>query len=695
MKREKKDLNDYKFSKEDKSRSKKKIGTSFFGSEKFKNLKDADRELISNVVLSVLIVFLVEIICRKSISSAFYFFLDFTLEAVINCVLVFLFLSISMFCKRKLFVKFLIAFILFLLASINSAVTSFRGMPFFPYDLLSFKEAFRISSVFLSIWMEVVIVIVLVIFIIFAIDLFRRENKNKRKISKRNTLVFFITLLTYLLVVFQLTQAKIIKNIAWNPAISFEQNGFVYSFTKESILAFRKKPKGYNEKNIKAIREKLDKCVKEDKRTILKGEQRPNIVIVQLEAFMDPTRIKGVKFNKDPMPYMRNLMNDYTSGLMDVPTVGGGTARTEYEVLSGANFDYLNQGEIPYQTFLSKKASISLARDLDRDGYKTTAIHNFYQRFYNRNKGYKNLGFDKFIPLEVMTDVDYTPLSWPKDNVLIRYIDKQIKNQDKNDPAFVFTVSVQGHSKYPTTKLDMDYPVRLVDSTLNQADQNQINYYANQVKEMDTFVANLMSVVNSHKRPTVMVFYGDHLPSLDVVIRERDRVFKYSSLFVVTNNFGKAKEVIPNDFQAYQLSTLALKTAAQPYGPLNLVHAYLSKDKDYQKYLKLVQYDLLFGKKYFLKDNEKPVKVNMKISNEDLKFKKLEKSQGRVFIYGDGFNRNTNVYVDGKKVDAKYHNINEIEITDKLEKGNKEVYLEIEDNNGDFIQRTQGIMFEF
>ncbi len=52
---------------------------------------------------------------------------------------------------------------------------------------------------------------------------------------------------------------------------------------------------------------------------------------------MDPTRIKGVKFNKDPMPYMRNLMNDYTSGLMDVPTVGGGTARTEYEVLSGAN----------------------------------------------------------------------------------------------------------------------------------------------------------------------------------------------------------------------------------------------------------------------------------------------------------------------------------------------------------------------
>src|SRR3712207_7888048 len=80
-------------------------------------------------------------------------------------------------------------------------------------------------------------------------------------------------------------------------------------------------------------------------------------MVVQLEAFMDPTKIKNVEFDKDPMPNMRRLMKNYTSGYVNVPVTGGGTARTEYEILSGANFDYLNPGEIPYQTFLSEKRS--------------------------------------------------------------------------------------------------------------------------------------------------------------------------------------------------------------------------------------------------------------------------------------------------------------------------------------------------
>ncbi|SEN64473.1 Phosphoglycerol transferase MdoB [Peptostreptococcus russellii] len=682
-------------------RSKRRVSAGALKNKTIKKKKYENRELLFNIVYSFLILIIVESIARQSVAKAFYFFADFPIEAIVNYVLIFLIFSAAMFFRRRVFFKSLITFTLLVLSSISAILMKLRGMPLFPYDILSFKEAIKISSVFLNIRFEIVVIVLIIVFSIFAIILFKKEGKRNRFIGKRNLIVFIVTLTVYTVAVPQLNNAKIISAMAWNPGASFEKNGFVYSFARESVLAVRRKPKGYNEKNIDEIRSKLDKEVKKDKREILKGNSRPNIIVVQLEAFMDPTRIKGVKFDKDPMPNMRRLMKNYTSGLMNVPVTGGGTARTEYEVLSGANFNYLNQGEIPYQTFLAEKPSISLANDLDRSGYRSIAIHNFYQRFYNRNKGLENLGFDKFIPLDVMTNVEYNPTYWPKDKILTKYIDEQLDDKDipesgkENKPAFIFTISTQGHSKYPMTKLDIEYPIKLVDCKLPIKDQNQITYYANQVKEMDDFVGKLIEDVNKSKKPAVVVLYGDHLPALDIIRREQAGVDKFESLFVVANNFGKKKESIPKDFQAYELSTLALQTAGQPYGPLNMIHAYFKNNKDYQDYLKLVQYDLLFGKRYFLKANEVPKSKKMEVANKDLKLDKIEQRAGDFFILGEGFNRNTEVYIDGKKVESDYYNDKTIRLYDNFYTGKKEVFLRINDNNGNPIQETKKIKFDF
>lgn len=682
-------------------RSKRRVFTGVLKNRALKKKKYENKELIFNIVYSFFILVIVESICRQSLAKAFYFFADFQIEAIVNYILIFLFFSTTMFFRRRVFFKSLITFILLLLSCISAILMRLRGMPLLPYDVLSFKEAIKISSVFLNIRFEIVVVVLVVVFLIFAIVLFKKESKRNRFIGKRNLIVFLVILTTYVVVVPQLNSAKIISTMAWNPGASFEKNGFVYSFARESVLAFRRKPKGYNEKKIKEIRNRLDKYVKEDKREILKGDSRPNIIVVQLEAFMDPTRIKGVKFSEDPMPNMRKLMKNYTSGLMNVPVTGGGTARTEYEVLSGANFNYLNQGEIPYQTFLSEKPSISLAMDLERNGYRSVAIHNFYQRFYNRNKGLENLGFDKFIPLDLMTNVEYNPTYWPKDKILTKYIDEQIAGNDipeggkNNKPSFIFTISTQGHSKYPMTKLDMKYPIKLIDCKLASQDQNQIMYYASQVKEMDEFVGKLIDDVNKSKKPTVVVLYGDHLPALDIIRRDQAGVDKYESLFVVANNFGKKKESIPKDFQSNELSTLALKTAGQAYGSLNMIHAYLKNDKNYQEYLKLVQYDILFGKRYFLKNDELPKKKKMEVASKDLKLEKIEQRAGDFFILGEGFNRNTEVYIDGKKVESDYYNDKTIRLYDNFYSGKKEIFLRINDNNGNPIQETKKIKFKF
>lgn len=658
-------------------------------------------ELVFNILFSFIMLVAVESIARKSVLKAFYFMADCPIEAIVNYVLIFIIFSAAMFFRRKVFFRTIIAFVILMLSLISSVLMTLRGMPLFPYDMLSFKEAIKIAGVFLNIRFEIVIVAIIIAFLVLAILLFMKEGKKDRHIGKRNFIVFLVVLTTYLVAVPQLNNAKIISTMAWNPGASFEKNGFVYSFAKESVLAFRRKPKGYSEESIKKIRQKLDEDVKKDNRAILKGNKRPNIIVVQLEAFMDPTRIRGVKFTEDPMPNMRKLMSNYTSGLMNVPVTGGGTARTEYEVLSGANFDYLNQGEIPYQTFLSDKPSISLATDLNKNGYRSVAIHNFYQRFYNRNVGLENLGFNKFIPLDVMTNIEYNPTYWPKDKILTRYIDEQLDHDGipedgkNNKPSFVFTISTQGHSKYPMTKMDIEYPIKLVDCKLPEPDQNQILYYANQVKEMDDFVGKLIKDVNKSKKPAVIVLYGDHLPALDILRRDQAGVNKFESLFVVANNFGVKKENIPKDFQAYELSTLALKTAGQPYGPLNLIHAYMHNNKDYQKYLKLVQYDILFGKKYFLKKDEMPKHNKMEVANKDLKFEKIEQREGDFYIIGEGFNRNTEVYINGKKVESDYYNDKTLRLYDNFYTGKKEIFLRINDNTGNTIQETKKIKYKF
>ena len=702
-----------------------------------------NRILIVNLVYSFILLIVMEGVARTNIIGAFVFLREDSIQFFVNYILIFLIVSLSLFFKRKIFYRYIVGLIGFILSLVSGILLNLRNMPLFPYDLLSYREALKISSLFLSVRSEIFAVVILIVLIVLSIIIFviegrkvnkkttfinydkdtksynkrsknNSENKNmaktllnglssfvkKRKLGRRNIIIFLVLLSFYAISVPQLSKAKILNVMAWNMTGSYEKNGFTYSFLRECALSFRRKPKHYNEKTMKALRRELDEDVKKDKRKIVKGNERPNIVVVQLEAFMDPTRLKGVEFNKDPIPNTRNLMKHFTSGVMKVPVTGGGTARTEYEILSGATFDYLNSGEIPYETFLSQKPSESLATTLNKYGYRSIAIHNFYQNFYNRNKGLENLGFYRFIPLDVMTNVEYTPLYWPKDKILTRYISDELNKNTgklgkKRIPKFIFTISTQGHSRYPFNKVDINYPIKIVKSNISKGDENQIYYYANQVHEMDEFVGDLVKAINKTKKPTILVLYGDHLPALDLIKKNEAGVNKYESLFVIANNYGGGRLKLPRDFSSNDMSTEILKEARLPYGPMNLVHAYDRNSKDYMSKLKLIQYDILFGKKYFLKKNEIQGINHMKINNEELKLDKVVERNGDYYVVGSGFNRNTKVYLDGKEVDSVYYDENDIKLFDSFYTGKKEIQLKIVDNNGKVFQETKKIKYNF
>ena len=173
-----------------------------------------------------------------------------------------------------------------------------------------------------------------------------------------------------------------------------------------------------------------------------------------------------------------------------MPVVGAGTANTEFEVLTGMSSRFFGPGEYPFQTCLKDQTVESVAYDLKENGYATHAIHNHRAAFYSRNEVYPNLGFDDFTALEYMPAVEKTPTNWAKDGVLKDQI-LQALDVTEDQADLVFTVSVQGHGKYPMEP-ELEDPAVTVEVCPDEAYRWALEYYVNQIHEMDAFVGELI-----------------------------------------------------------------------------------------------------------------------------------------------------------------------------------------------------------
>lgn len=114
-------------------------------------------------------------------------------------------------------------------------------------------------------------------------------------------------------------------------------------------------------------------------------EEEPNIIFLQLESFFDPTLVNYLNISEDPIPNFRQMMKDYTSGYYRVPSVGAGTANTEFESITGMSLRYF-AGEYLMKTVLKEETCESALFVLKNLGYSTHAIHNNEANFYSRKR---------------------------------------------------------------------------------------------------------------------------------------------------------------------------------------------------------------------------------------------------------------------------------------------------------------------
>ncbi|WP_066873874.1 LTA synthase family protein [Clostridium mediterraneense] len=621
-----------------------------------RNQQSKQKKILKPIIywLSLTLIFtiIIELLQRASIIKTITFILGSFSLFLLNYFIFLSATSIAFLFKKTKSVYAIIAGIIMIFSIGGAVIMKFRGSPLTAADLYSIKDGLSIAQEYLNVFQMILIGIVLIALIVLIVFCFKREKKNEGFSYKRNIALIIIPtiLLTFGIYKYNDIQKKI-KIYRWDLTSTYSNNGFLVSFINSSFELIPQKPESYNEARMNEIKDKLDSATA----TVSNTKVKPNIIVVQLESFVDPYRLKGVKFEEDPIPNIRKLSQQGPNGLITVPSFGGGTVRTEFEVLTGYCANNLGPGEIPNNTVLKKQSVESLAYILKKQGYQTTAIHDYLGNFYNRDTVYSNFGFDNLVTMEYMDDLKYT-YNYPSDMNNLASIEQVLS---RKEPQFIFNVAVESHGPYDKSYNAKKYTVS---GNISNEDRNQIQEYVDKAHEVDKYVKALIDYVEKSGEPTIIAMYGDHLPALSVInnkdIFPQDE--KYKPEYFIWSNIGvKPKE---QDISAYQLSTYILNLAGIDGAIMPTFHKMYSQDANYMDYLKDVQYDQLYGKDY-LEGTDLYKKSDLQLGLNPITITKAYIQGKQLVVEGDNLTKASKVIVDGKQLQTTYESKNKIVAT--------------------------------
>jgi len=589
---------------------------------------------------------------------------------LINTFLIALTFSIATPFKRRYF-GYLVLFVFWLaLGIVNCVLLSMRVTPFEAADLYIITTGFSIITVYLKTWQIIAIGIAIGLCLIALGVTFFKVPKTELR-SAKDSLIAIVSLIVLTCgTIISLRMTGVVPRTVPNIADAYKDYGFAYCFTMGFIDRGINEPEDYNAELIGEISDLIGKADDRPQKT-------PNVIFVQMESFFNVNRLEGVTYSKQPMPNYVNLMENYPSGYLTVPSIGAGTANTEFEVLTGMSLDYFGMGEYPYKSVLRNSACESLATMFKDCGYTAHAIHNHSGTFYARNTVYPNLGFDTFISSEFMPNIERNVLTWAKDKVLTEEIVRALDSTE-NTSDFVFTVSVQGHGRYPTEYLDYERHVTITDGISDTEEKNRYEYFVNQMYEMDAFIGALTEAVTERREETVIVFYGDHLPSLGIEDDDLNEQTVYQTEYVIWSNYTPENPLPDRDISTYQLGAYAMRQLGITTGVTNRFHNYYfdleSYDEDdWNRRLHALQYDMLYGN-YYIYGAKNPFKrSDMRMGVVDILVTDCELDGEQAIVRGNYFTEFSVVYVNGEALETRFVSPTELIVTEgeEITKGKK------------------------
>ena len=588
-------------------------------------------------LLALLVSIVVELFNHKTFTegpaSLWRFVSDEPLAFLVDVLIVLVTLSPAFFFRRRAFWCALVSFLWLVAGGVNGFILLNRMTPFTVADLTVFETGLDTVPNYLSTGYIVLLTAALLVVAGGLALLFWKGPRSRLPVRTRILTGAGALAVSSLLMGGSCALAFATGSLSdqfANLAFAYEDYGFSYCFLQTWLNRGVHRPAGYS-------RSAVDKIVDsvEEKTSSLTGAAQTdvNVIFIQLESYIDPSQIQGLELSEDPVPNWTALKEEYSSGYLTVPVVGAGTANTEFEVLTGMSTRFFGPGEYPYQTCLTDQTVESVAYDLKANGYAAHAIHNHRAAFYSRNEVYPNLGFDDFTALEYMPAVKTTPTNWAKDSVLKDQI-LQALDVTEGQPDLVFTVSVQGHGKYPTEPV-LENPAITVEKCPDEDYHYAMEYYVNQTHEMDAFVGSLVKALSQREEKTVLVLYGDHLPALGLDAADMESGSLYRTEYIIWDNFGLEQR--DEDLAAYQLSASVLGRLGITTGLMNGFQQTCREEDSYWRDLRMLQYDALYGSGFLYGETGPYVPAEMEMGMVPIEITGMEQRAGDWFILGQHF----------------------------------------------------------
>lgn len=440
--------------------------------------------------------------------------------------------------------------IFFMLAGLaNYYVVAFRSAPILPWDIFSIGTAATVADNF-SYALPGRVWFVLAGFA----ALLLAERLFSCRIRAKSVRLAGVCALALLLMgfAFLLHQESVISGLRlydkmFTPGVVQRRNGCAVAFTMELKYLVVEKPSGYD---AAACGEKLAAYGEKEAKGATDAAQPPNIIVIMDEAFADMADVGSFVPSRDALPFFHSMegAKHTISGRLHVSVLGGNTANTEFEFLTGNTMAFLPQGSIPYQQYI-RGSLPSLPSYLKGFGYRSVAMHPYHASGWSRDKVYPWMGFDEMRFIEDYQDAAYIR-KYVSDRSDFERIITEYERRDTEKPLFLFNVTMQNHGGY-----DQEYDNFTPEITVDEIKSRALSNYLSLVSLTDEALSELVAYFEQVREPVMLVFFGDHQPNdtvaapilrangmgMDDLTPEQERA-RYQVPFLIWANYDIAEK---------------------------------------------------------------------------------------------------------------------------------------------------------
>ena len=394
----------------------------------------------------------------------------------------------------------------------NYFVVMFRSNHIVPWDIYSFETAMSVADnyVFSVDWALAEHIAMFILMLIVGV----RTNirLNKKILRPILTVAMCIPAYFYISYLWQdnLERNTGLNDTLFNAKYMHSKDGFFVSFILDIHFLQIEEPKNYSDEYA------LSLLNEQEVEKVETPEELPDIIAIMDETFSDPAVLGEFETNKDYMPFVHSILRgevaNTISGYTDVSVLGGNTANSEFEFLTGNSMAFFPNGSVPYLQYIRDGIS-TIVPQLEEYGYTTYGTHPYRAKGWIREFIYDLMGFD----------YRYFQGSFPFEDKLRNYVSDEADfksilewRNNTEGPFFMFNVTMQNHSNYGG---DFDnFDPQIVAKFKNTYSNKYLNKYLSLMYETDQDVASLLSELSQSDRKTIVVFWGDHQPN-DYVVR--------------------------------------------------------------------------------------------------------------------------------------------------------------------------------